>query len=144
MKKAQHFIGIDLHKSVIQGCGLNTVGEIEEECRQRLDQAGAETEVLQRLRRGRANGQFVVAAQGLNRWFVNACQASGLRILVANPTTLNLKRSGRKTARREAYELARRLWLGDMEPHARPYYPTEAEYGHRKLPRVRHKCVALR
>jgi transposase len=51
----------------------------------------------------------------LNRWFVNACQAMGLRILVANPSTLKLKRSGKKTDRRDAHELARRLWLGDIE-----------------------------
>jgi hypothetical protein len=40
----------------------------------------------------------------LNRWFVNACQASGLRIVVANPSTLKLKRSGKKTDRRDAHE----------------------------------------
>jgi transposase len=144
MKKAQYFIGIDLHKTVIQVCVVHKTGEGHEEFRQRLDEPDAEKAVLQRLRRWKANGQFVVEAQGLNRWFVNACQASGLRIIVANPTTLNLKRSGQKTDRRDAYELARRLWLGDREQHARTYYPTEAEYGQRKLLRVRHKCVALR
>ena len=86
----------------------------------------------------------MVEAQGLNRWFVNACRASGLRILVANPTTLNLKRSGKKTDRRDAYELARRLWLGDIEKHARTYYPADEEYGKRKGVRIRHKGVALR
>jgi hypothetical protein len=39
----------------------------------------------------------VVETQGLNRWFVNACQASELHIIVANPAILNLKRSGKKT-----------------------------------------------
>src|SRR5687768_4107964 len=115
MKKAQYFIGIDLHKTVIQVCVVDKTGEVHEEYRQRLDVPDAETHVLQRLRRWKANGQFVVEAQGLNRWFVNACQASGLRILVANPATLNLKRSGKKTDRRDAHELARRLWLGDIE-----------------------------
>jgi transposase len=144
MKKVQYFIGIDLHKTVLQVCVLNKAGEIDEEFRQRLDETDAETEVLQRLRRWKANGQYVVEAQGLNRWFVNACQAVGMRILVANPTTLNLKRSGKKTDRRDAYELARRLWLGDIEKHARTYYPADEEYGKRKVLRVRHKCVALR
>ena len=36
------------------------------------------------------------------------------------------------------------MWLGASEQHARTYYPTEAEYGQRKLLRVRRKCVALR
>jgi transposase len=144
MKKTQYFIGIDLHKTVIQGCVVNKTGEVHEEFRQRLDEEGVEKEVVQRLRRWKTNGRFVVEAQGLNRWFVNACQGSGLRIIVSNPTTLNLKRSGKKTDRREAYELARRLWLGDSEQHARTYYPMEAEYGRRKLLRGRPKCGALR
>jgi transposase len=96
MKKAQYFIGIDLHKTVIQVCVVNMGGDVHKEFRQRLDEPEAETEMRQRLRRWKANGQYVVEAQGLNRWFVNACQASGLRILVANPTTLTLKRSGKK------------------------------------------------
>jgi hypothetical protein len=144
MKKAQNFIGIDLHKTVMQVCLLNKAGEIEEEFRQRLDEPEAETTVLQRLQRWQSKGHFVVEAQGLNRWFVNACQVSGLRIIVANPATLNLKRSGKKTGRRDAYELARRLWLGDIEKHARTYYPADEEYGKRKMLRARHKCVALR
>jgi len=144
MKKAQYFIGIDLHKTVIQVCVLNKSGEIHEEFRLRLDEPEAETAILQRLRRWKANGQYVVEAQGLNRWFVNACQAMGMRIIVANPTTVNLKRSGKKTDRRDAYELARRLWLGDIEKHAQTYYPADEEYGKRKVLRVRHKCVALR
>lgn len=144
MKKAQYCIGIDLHKTVVQVCVVNKEGDVHEEFRQRLDKPDAETEVLQRLRRWKANGQYVVEAQGLNRWFVNACQALGLRIIVANPTTLTLNRSGKKTDRRDAYELARRLWLGDIEKHARTYYPTDEEYGKRKVLRVRHKCVALR
>ncbi len=141
--KTQHFIGIDLHKTVNQVCVLNTTGDIVAEFQQRLDEAGAETAVLQRLRRWKTNGRFVVEAQGLNRWFVNACQAAGLRVLVANPTTLKLKRSGKKTDRRDAHELAWRLWLGAIEQHARTYYPSDEEYGKRKVLRVRHKCVAL-
>jgi transposase len=144
MKKAQYFIDIDLHKTVIQVGVVNTTGEVHEEFRQRLDEEGAEQEVVQRLRWWKTTRQFVVEAQGLNRWFVNACQAAGLRILVSNPVILTLKRSGKKTDRRDADELARRLWLSDIEQHARTYYPTEAEYGQRKLLRVRHKCVALR
>jgi hypothetical protein len=50
MKKVQHCIGIDLHKAVIQVCGLNNAGEIEEECRQRLEKPEAETEVQRQAR----------------------------------------------------------------------------------------------
>ena len=51
--------------------------EIDEEFRLRFDQTDAETVVLQRLQWWKPNGQFVVDAQGLNRWFVNAGPASG-------------------------------------------------------------------
>ena len=144
MKKAAYFIGIDLHKTVVQGCVVNKHGEVHEEFRQRLDEPKAEARVLQRLRRGKTTGQYGVEAQGLKRWFVNACQTLGMRLLGANPTTVNLKRSGRKPDRREASELARRLWLGDIEKHARTYYPCDEEDGKRKGLRVRHKCGALR
>ena len=66
MKKARYFIGIDLHKTVIQVCVVNTTGEVHEEFRLRLDEPNAEKEVLQRLRRWRTTGQFVVEAQGVN------------------------------------------------------------------------------
>ena len=46
MKKAQNFIGVDLHKTVIQVCVLNKAGEINEEFRQRLDEAEAEARGL--------------------------------------------------------------------------------------------------
>ena len=41
MKKTQYFIGIDLHKTVIQVCVVNKAGEIDEEFRQRLDEPDA-------------------------------------------------------------------------------------------------------
>jgi transposase len=144
MKKASYFIGIDLHKAVVQACVLDRTGEIHEEFRMRLEGTRAEHEVLRRLLPWKARGHFVVEALGLNRWFVNACQQAGLRITVANPVKLGLKASDKKTDRRDAYELARRLWLGDIERHASTYYPSDEEYGVRKILRVRHKCVSLR
>jgi hypothetical protein len=143
-KKSQYFIGIDLPKTVIQVCVVNNAGEIIEEFRQRLDEAEAEREGLQRLRRWQATGRFVVEAHGLNRWFVNAGQASGLRLVGANPSTLHLKRSGKKTDRGDTHEGARRLWLGDSEQHARTDYPSDADYGRRKGLRIRHKGVGRR
>jgi hypothetical protein len=67
-----------------------------------------------------------------------------MRVIVATPSPVNLKRSGKKPDRRDAYEVARRVWLGDSEEHARTYYPTDEAYGNRKVLRVRHKGVALR
>lgn len=51
---------------------------------------------------------------------------------------------GKKTDRRDAYEIARRLWLGDIDRNAKTYFPNEEEYGCRKLLRTRHKLVQIR
>jgi transposase len=85
-----------------------------------------------------------VEAVGLNRWFVNACRAANLEVLVCDPRKLELKKLGRKTDRRDARELSRRLWLGDLDRMASTYYPSDAEYGYRKLLRVRHQLVQMR
>jgi len=85
-----------------------------------------------------------VEALGLNRWFVNACCAAGLDVLVCDPRKLDLKKLGKKTDRRDAREIARRLWLGDLDRMARTYYPSDEEYGRRKLLRVRHRLVQMR
>jgi transposase len=85
-----------------------------------------------------------VEALGLNRWFVNACQAAGLEVLVCDPRKLDLKKLGKKTDRRDAREIARKLWLGDLDRTARTYYPSDEEFGRRKLLRVRHRLVQMR
>jgi transposase len=64
--------------------------------------------------------------------------------VVVDAVKLGLRRLGRKTDRRDALEIARRLRLGDLDNHAKTYYPSEAEYGARKLERVRHRLVRLR
>jgi transposase len=86
----------------------------------------------------------VVEAFGMNRWLVNACRAAGLAIVVADPCKLGLKTLGKKTDRRDARELARRLRLGDIERYALTYYPSDEEYGQRKLVRTRHRLVQIR
>ena len=88
--------------------------------------------------------RVAVEALGLNRWFVNACQEAGLDVLVCDPRKLELKKLGKKTDRRDAREIARRLWLGDLDRMARTYYPSDEEYGRRKLLRVRHRLVQMR
>jgi transposase len=144
MTKATHFIGIDLHKTVVQVCVLGKQGEVTDEFRVRLTSTADGQGVIRQLTRWRTRGRFVVEALGVNRWFVNACQQAGLDILVADPAKLSVKRLGKKTDRHDARELARRLWVGDVERYARSYYPTDEEYGVRKVLRVRHQVVAIR
>jgi len=144
MTKPRYFIGIDLHKTVIQVCVLDHRGEVSEEFRLRLEKPEEGQEAIRRLTRWRATGHFVVEALGLNRWFVNACHAAELSITVADATKLGTRKLGKKTDRHDARELARRLFLGDVERYATTYYPSDAEYGVRKVLRVRHQFVGMR
>lgn len=144
MLRAAYFIGIDLHKNVVQACVLDAAGRVVEEWRMRFTTPAEGPAVIARLSQWRQTGRFVVEAIGLNRWFVNACRTAELVLLVADPTKLGLKTLGKKTDRRDAYELARRLYLGDIERNATTYFAPDAECGDRKLVRVRHKLVSIR
>jgi transposase len=140
----QYHVGIDLHKTVLQACVLDAQGEIAHENRVRIPDLAAGEAALDELAPYMAQGRLAVEALGCNRWFVNACRARGWEVLVVNAARLALKREGRKTDRRDAREIARRLYLGDLHRDARTYYPTEAEYGRRKLLRIRHGQVEKR
>ena len=138
-----YFVGIDLHRSVIQACVRDERGEIVAEQRLRYAEAIEREAVLTWLAPYQP-GRLVVEALGLNRWFVNGCQARGWDVLVCDPRKLGLKKLGTKTDRRDARELSRRLWLGDLDASARTHYSSDAEYGHKKQLRVRHDLVSLR
>jgi transposase len=138
------YIGIDLHRTVTQICVLDERGERIAEERVRYESLEEGLEAVAFVRRFGPDCRVAVEALGLNRWFVNACQAAGLDVLVCDPRKLDLKKLGKKTDRRDAREIARRLWLGDLDRMARTYYPNEAEYGRRKLLRVRHRLVQMR
>ena len=138
-----YHIGIDLHKSVAQICVLDAAGEFLEEHRVQLPDLAAGEGLVAWLC-GFEDARFAVEALGCNRWFVRACEAAGLDILVVHAADLGLKNTGKKTDRRDAREIARRLHLGDLERHAKTYFPTEQEYGWRKVVRVRHKLVGKR
>lgn len=139
-----YHIGIDLHKAVAQVCVRNGQGDIHAERRSQLpDRAGGAALVAWLAGFG-PQGRFAVEALGCNRWFVNACREAGLDVLVVHAAELGLKNTGKKTDRRDAREIARRLYLGDLDRSARTYFPTEAEYGWRKLVRIRHKLVSKR
>lgn len=140
----QYHVGIDLHKTVLQACVVNAQGELVAEHRMRIPDSAAGELALAWLAPYLGQGRLAVEALGCNRWFVNACLARRWDVLVVNAARLALKKEGRKTDRRDAREIARRLYLGDLHRAARTYYPTEAEYGRRKLTRVRHRQVEKR
>ena len=140
----QYHVGIDLHKSIVQACVLNSKGEIREERRFHIpDRASAEV-LLTWLSEYLSDGRLAVEALGCNRWFVNACHERSWDVLVVDAGRLNLRREGKKTDRRDAFEIARRLFLGDLHRCARTYYPTDVEYGRRKVMRTEHGQIQKR
>jgi transposase len=143
MPPTQYFVGIDLHKAVLQVCVLDAEGEIVREERRRIGSLEAGLEEVARLGRW-SPSRMAVEAIGLNRWFVNACHQSGFDLIVVDAGRLNLKALGKKTDRRDALEIARRLRMGDLDRHAKTYYPSDDEYSVRQLERVRHELVQLR
>jgi len=145
MRSQAYFVGIDLHKELIQVCVLDAQGEKVMEQRfpgGSLEQGQAlVTGVLTRWKKG---GRYAVEAIGMNRWLVNAMRAQKMDVVVVDAVKLNLRMLGKKTDRHDAYEIARRLWLGDIDRNAKTYYPDEEQYGCRKLLRTRHKLVEVR
>ncbi len=138
------FVGVDLHKTVIQICVLDHVGEIVEERRHLANDFVDGMKIIGGLMKYRENGRLAVEAIGVNRWFVNSLLDRGFDIAVCDPSKLNLKMLGKKTDRRDAKEIARRLMLGDIDRNATTYYPSDEEYGKRKVCRTRHKLMEMR
>lgn len=145
MQSQAYFVGIDLHKELIQVCVLDARGEKVLE--QRFPGGSLEqglalvTKVLTQWKDG---GHYAVEAIGMNRWLVNAMRELQMDVVVVDAVKLNLRMLGKKTDRRDAYEIARRLWLGDIDRNATTYYPDEEQYGCRKVLRTRHKLVQVR
>lgn len=144
MKQYEYFAGIDLHKSVIEICVVDASGEVVHASRHRGSSRASGRGALAELERFAGSLKLAVEAIGFNRWLVHDARRMGATVVVANAANLALKANGVKTDRRDAYELARRLQMGDIERNARTYFPTETEYGERKLLRVRNELVALR
>lgn len=138
------YIGIDLHHTVVQVCVLGCDGEPAQERRFEIDGLEEGLEVVDFLASFGPESRVAVEALGLNRWFVNACRTRSIDVLVCDPRKLDLKKLGRKTDKRDAREIARRLYLGDLDRMAKTYYPSDEEYAARKLLRVRHKLIQLR
>lgn len=141
---ARFFVGVDLHKTIIQICVLNGYGDVVEERRCTAVDLVDGLKVIGSLMKYRELGHIAVEAIGVNRWFVNGLLERGFEVTVCDPTKLNLKMLGRKTDRRDALEIARRLMLGDITRNATTYYPSDEEYGMRKVIRARHGLMDLR
>ena len=135
------FVGVDLHKTIVQICVLDRTGEIVEEIRLRaIDQVGGDM-IMDRIEPYLAAGRLAVEAIGLNRWFVNRLITRNVDFVVCDPVKLNLKILGKKTDRRDALEIARRLLLGDIDRNATTYYPIDEEFGVRDT--IPHQLVTL-
>ena len=100
--------------------------------------------VLERIEPYLVEGRVAIEAIGVKRWFVNRLLDRNVDVIVCDPVKLNLKILGKKTDRRDALEIARRLLLGDIDRNATTYYPVDDEYGIRKVIRARQRLVKMR
>src|SRR6185436_20852748 len=100
---SRYFIGVDLHQSVVQVCVLNAKGDVVAERRFRGDTLEDGLRVVGVVL-GYSPCRVAVEAIGMNRWFVNALREKKCDVVVVDPLKLNLKASGKKTDRRDAYE----------------------------------------
>ena len=138
------FVGVDLHKTIIQICVLDGLGNVLHEKRFLIHELSQGAMIFDFLEPYRVCGRVAVEAIGLNRWFVNALLERGFDVVVCDPAKLNLKMLGKKTDRQDALEIARRLLLGDIDRNALTYYPSDEEYGKRRVVRARHKQTQMR
>ncbi len=104
-KTTKYFVGVDLHKTILQICVLDHDGEIVEERQFRAGSLEEGIAVVEWLTQWKGGGRICVEALGLNRWFVNACREHDLEIVVVDATKMGLRMLGKKTGRRDAYEL---------------------------------------
>lgn len=140
----KHSIGVDLHKEVAQICILDERGEVIREDRFCCNDEPSRKHLIDELLAYQSTGRCCVEAIGMNRWFVQRLQEQGMEVIIADPSKLNLKMHGKKTDRRDAREIARRLFLGDIESYAKTYFCTDEEYGWRKLVRIRLHLIHIR
>jgi transposase len=141
---AQFYIGVDLHKTLVQVCVVDDGGSVVGERRFSVRTLGESHDLFTYLRPYRTDGRIAVEAIGVNRWFVNALRDGGYEVVVCDPTKLNLKMLGRKTDRRDAQDIARRLYLGDIDRKATTWYADDETYGRRKVLRARHAQIEQR
>jgi predicted NBD/HSP70 family sugar kinase len=63
----KHFVGIDLHKTILQVCVLGTDGEVVKERRFRGESLKDGLAVVEWLAQWKLGGRFCVEAVGMNR-----------------------------------------------------------------------------
>lgn len=141
---ADFSIGVDLHKTAIQVCVVDRSGEITYENRFNVPTRRHSGALFSLLSKYHGRCRVSVEAIGLNRWFVNMLQERGYDVVVCDPLKLGLKMLGKKTDRRDAQEIARRLHLGDIDRAAKTWYPPDETYGRRKVLRARHALMEHR
>ncbi len=141
---ADFSIGVDLHKTAIQVCVVDRSGEIVHEHRFNVPTRGHSGALFALLSRYHGRCRIAVEAIGLNRWFVNMLLDRDYPVVVCDPLKLGLKVLGKKTDRRDAREIARRLHLGDIDRAAMTWYPSDETYGRRKVLRSRHALLEHR
>jgi transposase len=141
---ARFYVGVDLHKTLVQVCVIDDRGSVVGERRFSVPTLGDSRALFTYLRPYRDHGRIAVEAIGVNRWFVNALLEASYDVVVCDPTRLHLKMLGRKTDRRDAQEIARRLYLGDIDRKAKTWYADDVVYGRRKVLRARHAQIEQR
>lgn len=141
---ARFFVGVDLHKVLIQICVVGQDGGMMCEKRFLVKTLADSGPLFSFLEPYRTCGRIAVEAIGLNRWFVNSLLDRGFDVVVCDPAKLNLKMLGKKTDRRDAQEIARRLQLGDIDRNALTWYADDETYGRRKVLRTRHAQMEVR
>lgn len=134
----KYHVGIDLHKHIAQYCVLDSEGEVLKELRIKWTCPAEALAAVDELLAWKDGGRFAVEALGVSRWFYKACCERGLDIVLVDPFKLGLRKTGKKTDRRDALEIARRLRNGDVEQHALSYHCTDEEYAVRRLGRAHH------
>ena len=137
------YIGIDLHRTVIQICVLDENGAIRAEERVRYQSLEEGLRAVAFVQGFAPGCRVAVEALGLNRWFVNACREAGLDVLVCDARKLDLKKLGKKTDRRMP---GRSRGVSGWAISTASRGPTTRAISRRprKLLRVRHRIVQMR
>lgn len=129
------YIGVDLHTTQVTVCYLKTLDEFEFK-QYPLSEIQAFVGSLD------SEDELAVEATGNSRWLVSLVQKRVRRVVVVNPSGFEVvKRSVKKTDRRDALNLARFLAV-DMLPAVRQKSELQEAVG--RLNETRNKLVGLK
>lgn len=129
------YIGVDLHTTQVTACYLKTLDEYSFK-QYRLDEIEAFLDSLD------SGDELAVEATGNSRWLVGLVKERVRRVVVVNPSGFEvIKRSAKKTDKRDALNLARFLAV-DMLPEVR--VKSELAEAVQRLVETRNKLVGLK